>query len=80
MKHFRKENDMEFVATIIFGLLCSIATSLVWVCRTSSGVLKIDHMNPEKDVYRFEIDDLDNLGKKSRITLRIDHNANLSQD
>lgn len=47
---------------------------------TAYGTLRIDHSNPEKDVYRIELGDLDKLKKKRRIELTIDHNANLSQD
>ena len=44
------------------------------------GTLKIDHSNPEKDIYRMEFDDLDDLSKKTRIVLKVDNNANLSQE
>ena len=46
----------------------------------STGTLKIDHSNPEKDLYRFEIDDLDKLSSKKRIILSIDNKADLSQN
>lgn len=45
----------------------------------SDGTIKIDSTNPEKDVYRLEINDLDSLKKKKRIVLRVDHHADLSQ-
>ena len=44
-----------------------------------SGKLKIDHSNPEKDIYRLEIEDLDSLNKKKHVTLKVIHNADLSQ-
>lgn len=44
------------------------------------GTLRIDHSNPEKDVYRMEFDDLDGLSKKTRVILKVDNNANLSQE
>lgn len=47
--------------------------------KTTSGILRIDHSNPEKDIYRFEINDLDGLKGKKRIVLKIDHDADLSQ-
>lgn len=59
----------------------AIATLFCLICfygRLAGGVLRIDHSNPEKDVYRFEINDLDKLNKKRRIVLKIDHKANLS--
>ena len=43
------------------------------------GTLRIDHSNPEKDVYRFEIDDLEKLNRKAYVELKIDHHADLSQ-
>ena len=48
--------------------------------RTAFGTLRIDRSNPEKDVYRFDINgDIVNLPRKKRIVLRIDPNADLSQ-
>lgn len=44
------------------------------------GTLRIDHSNPEKDIYRIEFDDLDGLSKKTRVILKVDNNANLSQE
>lgn len=45
---------------------------------TTNGVLRIDHSSEEKDIYRFEINDLENLNKKNKIVLKIDHYADLS--
>ena len=58
----------------VFGMLFHKFISILF----PGGALKIDHSNPEKDVYRFVIDDLDSLNKKKRILLVIDHNADLS--
>lgn len=44
------------------------------------GVLKIDSSNPEKDLYRFEIDNLDKLSEKKQIVLRIEKEDLNSQD
>lgn len=57
----------------------SIITIIVYHVRGSSGTLRIDHANPEKDIYRIEIDDLDNLSKKARVILKVDNHADLSQ-
>lgn len=71
---------------IEYVLLMTIAIMICAVClimirsQRASGTLKIDHSNPEKDVYRFEIDDLSKLDNKSRIVLKIDHDAKLSQE
>ena len=46
--------------------------------RKESGVLRIDRSNPEKDRYRFEIDDLNKLSTKKYIVLKVDNTADLS--
>lgn len=71
---------MDFWISLIFGIVCSIVTAVLCTRKRKDGTLRIDHSNPEKDVYRFEIDDLDKLKNKNHITLKIDHNAKLSQD
>lgn len=69
---FRKVQD---VLTIV--LLGVVIVQGVRECRSAKGVLRVDHSNPEKDVYRFEIDQIESLNKKSRVVLKIDHNATL---
>lgn len=71
---------MEVVA-IIIGIVVGLVTSFIFtrILGTTHGVLKIDHSNPDKELYRFEIDDLSSLSKKTRIILNIDHDADLSQ-
>lgn len=72
---------IEFLIAHAIGLvLGSIITNLIFYIRSASGTLKIDHTNPEKDVYRFEINDLDKIVNRKNIVLRIDNNADLSQD
>ena len=62
---------------ILFG---SIISNIVFFVRyKKAGTLKIDHSNQEKDVYRFEIDNIDNLSKANRIILKVDNDADLSQ-
>lgn len=67
---------LSFVLGIVFG----IVIVCIWFLTRVVGKLKIDHSNPEKDLYRFEIDDLDKLSKKKIIVLEIDHKADLSHD
>jgi hypothetical protein len=67
---FRKAQD---VLTIV--LLGMVIVNAVRDCSSAKGVLKIDHSNPEKDVYRFEIDRIESLNKKKRVVLKVDHNA-----
>ena len=57
----------------------SVLTLIFSHLRLAHGTLRIDHSNPEKDIYRIEIDNLDELKKKNRVLLYIDHHADLSQ-
>lgn len=70
---------MDWLLVFLVVLISNVATLLIALRHDGAGVLRIDHSNPEKDMYRFEIDDLENLSKKRRIVLKIDHNADLSQ-
>lgn len=69
---------MEWISLAI-AVVVNLAVHIAYYRRFTHGTLKIDHSNPEKDVYRFELDNLDDISKKSRIVLKIDHNAKLSQ-
>lgn len=71
---------MEIVLVIIGMVVGFTLRHILYKFKTSGGVLRIDHSNPGKDMYRFDIDDLDALDKKKRIVLTIDHNAVLSQN
>ena len=66
-----------FTVGIIVG---SFISCMINNFKKSYGVLKIDTSDPEKDKYRICIDDLDKLDKKKKILLRIERNADLSQD
>ena len=68
--------ELAFVLGVVIGILAYEVIRRIFV---EQGTLRIDHSNPEKDLYRFDIDDLDGLNKKTQIVLRIDHNANLSR-
>lgn len=67
--------DLIIIVAFIFGLIMGI----VFTKFRSSGTLRIDHSNLEKDIYRLDINDLDGLDKKKYIVLMIDHHADLSQ-
>lgn len=66
---------------VFFGglFIGSLITNIVYLVKQASGTLRIDHANPEKDVYRIEIDDLDALSKKKKVVLKVDNHADLSQ-
>lgn len=71
---------MEFWLMFILGFLFGLFAAVIYQqSKVISGTLKIDHSDPEKDMYLFEIDDLDKLDKKNRVCLKVDHNADLSQ-
>ena len=64
----------------IFGVLVGIYIGArARTPVTAYGVLRIDHNSSEKDLYRFEIDDLESLDTKTQIVLKIDHNADLTR-
>lgn len=65
-----------YVVGILIGCIINI---LICRAHSSSGTLRIDHTNPEKDVYRIEVNDLDKLSKKKRIILKVDNHADFSQ-
>ncbi len=65
-----------WVVGIFVGLV--IATTII-VIKSSFGTFRIDCSDPEKDVYRLDIHSVDNIVKKKYIILRVDKNADLSQ-
>lgn len=60
---------------LIFGIAGAIVgfliATLIDLSRSSYGVLRIDDTDPDKKLYRFEINDLKTLDKHDRITLKI---------
>ena len=71
---------MEYLFVLIGLLVGSIVSNIIFFIRyRKAGTLRIDHSDPEKDVYRIEIDDLDGLSKKRHVILKVDNNADLSQ-
>lgn len=71
---------MEIVLILAGFVVGSLITYVAFGVQAQAGVLRIDHSNPEKDIYRLDIGDFDKLDKKNRIVLRVDHNADLSQN
>ena len=64
-----------FIVGIIVGM---VLASLIDLACNTDGTLKIDHTSSEKDIYRIEINDLEELNHRSRIVLKVDHDADLS--
>lgn len=73
---------MRKTQLIVGGLLVSTIIGeaiVIYRQRKSCGTLKIDSKG-EKEIYRFDIDDFDGLSKKKYVRLKVDNNADLSQD
>ena len=62
---------------VLAGLLVC-ETVAIWRMKKTCGTLQIDGKG-EKELYRFEINDLDALSKKKYVRLKVDNNADLSQ-
>lgn len=71
---------MEFMFFIAGAFVGLIIYAIIQGVSVAHGTLRIDHSNPEKDIYRLEIGDLDKLNKRSYVELKIDHHADLSQN
>lgn len=59
------------------GFLASAVLSRKRVCN---GALKIDKSDPEKDLYRIEIEDLDELEKRKYVWLKVIKTTTISQN
>lgn len=74
------ENLVDYIIIFLVCAAVNIAVNLIFFYRKPSGTLRIDHSNPEKDIYRIDIDNLDELSNKKEIILKVDNDAHLSQD
>lgn len=72
---------LVWIIRILAGVIVWISAYIWFSMRSVQGTLRIDHSDPEKDVYRLEISNLDlnDLSKKKKITLKVDNNADLSR-
>lgn len=64
-----------FAGGVLVGLIIGVVSHFT---RRVEGTLRIDHTNPEKDLYRFDIEDLDGLSRKKKILLKVDNDAHIS--
>ena len=70
---------MEVLVAVLGFVLGVVVSAILFMTFALGGTLRIDSVtNPERELYRFEVDDIENIGKKKFIVLTIDHNANLS--
>lgn len=73
--------DLTIIISIIIYLAGFLTGGAVASCILYSkidGILKIDHSDSKKDVYRIEIGDLDILPHKKHIILKVENDVNLS--
>ena len=71
---------MDYLILFACSFVSSIVTMIVMYLTSARGTLRIDHSNPEKDVYRIEINNLEDLSRKKRVILDVDNRAILSQE
>ena len=71
---------MDYLILFVCSFISSIVTMIVMYLTSARGTLRIDHSNPEKDVYRIEINNLEDLSRKKRVILDVDNSAILSQE
>ena len=71
---------MDYLIIFASCFASSIVTMIVMYLTSARGTLRIDHSNPEKDVYRIEINNLEDLSRKKRVILDVDNRAILSQE
>ena len=72
--------DLTIIISIIIYLAGFLTFFSFFFCILYSkidGILKIDHSDSKKDVYRIEIGDLDVLPHKKHIVLKVENDANL---
>lgn len=68
-----------FIIGYIVGAVITVLIFVLYRDTAAYGTLRIDRSNPEKDIYRLDIDDLYSLEKKKEIVLKIDNQADLSR-
>ena len=71
---------MNYLIIFASCFVSSIVTMMVMHLTSARGTLRIDHSNPEKDVYRIEINNLEDLSRKKKVILDVDNSAILSQE
>ena len=71
---------MDYLILFVCSFASSIVTTIVMYLTSARGTLRIDHSNPEKDLYRIEINNLEDLSRKKRVILDVDNRAILSQE
>ena len=74
-------NWLWLLAGFGIGVLVeALVSSLYEAIVSTRGILRIDHSDPNKDLYKIEIDDLDALSRKKRVYLKVVKNADLRKN
>lgn len=69
---------MEYFIFVLGVVIGGLLVRILSIRTTATGILLVDHSNPEKDIYQINIDKFDDLNKKKRIMLKVNHNAVLT--
>lgn len=69
---------MEYLMLALGLIIGGLVVLIYYRCVTISGVLQIDHSDPDKDIYQINLNSLDDLAKKKRVVLKVDNNAKLN--
>ena len=63
---------MAMVGFMVLGVILGVVVTLLIIRGISgTGTLKVDIYNPEKDIYRLEIDNLDELREVTQVILKV---------
>ena len=68
-------NMYMWIAVVAISIL--IIKDIIFYIINKVGTLKIDHSDPEKDIYRINVNNLDDLSKKKQVVLKVNNNAKL---
>ena len=71
---------MDYLILFVCSFVSSIVTMIVMYLTSARGTLRIDQTKKKKDVYRIEINNLEDLSRKKRVILDVDNSAILSQE
>lgn len=72
--------EFELLLMFAFGAIAALLLACLFVFRLLVGTLKIDHDDPEKDIYRFDVTDIDGLTKRKYILLRVESDSHFSHE
>ena len=72
---------MEGLLMFMFGVAAGLSLTMIFkLTRSTTGKFLIDSSDPEKDVFRLDLDKLEDVYKKKVIELKIVRNADLSHE